>query len=484
MLPRVDTAEDPKSSRARGATVEAAPFLFAVLECPRPSAGGSRHALDGVERVVLGRGAAREVAREGNRLTLRFPSRWLSALHAELFRQDAGWRIEDRGSTNGTSVNGQRIDAAVVVDGDVIEVGRVIFMLRTRAAVTGPVERDVHLDGRDTPERPAGLGTLLPSLEREIARIKALASGSSLPVLLLGETGTGKEMMARAVHRWSRRPGPFVAVNCGALTRELAQSQLFGHVRGAYTGATRDEPGLVRAADRGTLLLDEIGDLDLDVQVMLLRVLQEKEVLPVGGTRGVPVDVRVIAATHQPLWEMTRERRFRDDLLARLDGVTFYLPPLRDRPEDIGVVLASLLERELGATGADVTLEVSAGMALIQHGWPFNVREAQQAMLRALATRRGAPLVADDLALRDGRGLETAPAPPATAQPGPVAPTAARRPRPVSPQDEALRGSLVERLQTTGGNVTEVARSYGKARAQVHRWMRRFGIDPTSFRRR
>src|SRR5262249_4252107 len=161
-----------------------------------------------------------------------------------------------------------------------------------------------------------------------------------LSILLLGETGTGKEVLARSLHALSQRPGPFIAVNCGAIPENLVEGQLFGHVRGAFSGALKDEPGLVRAAQGGTLLLDEIGDLPASSQAALLRVLQESEVRPVGSTQTVKVDVRIIAATHRPLESLIKGNAFRHDLYARLAGFRFELAPLRKRKVDLGLLIA------------------------------------------------------------------------------------------------------------------------------------------------
>jgi transcriptional regulator with AAA-type ATPase domain len=468
----VDTVEEPKHERL-DAGLEPAPFIFVVMECERPVVGGSRHLLAGVREVLIGRGEAREVIRDGARLVLRFASPWLSATHARLVADRDTWRFEDLGSTNGCSVDGERIPTrsgtgVVVGEANALEAGRVIFVVRDGLPSRPGVEPDLGPLGAGC-ERP-GLETLLPALGDELAGLRA-AARATLPILLVGETGTGKEIVSRAIHDLSGRGGAFVAVNCGALAATLADSQLFGHVKGAFTGAVRDQPGLIRAAHGGTLLLDEVGDLRPDLQVMLLRVLQEGEVLPVGSTRSEPVDVRVLAATHQPLWELERAGTFRGDLLARLDGVRFRLPPLRERREDLGMVVAALLERELGPAASEVSLTVPAALSLLAHTWPFNVRELQQAIRRALTLRRRRALAAEDLQLR-----------PSWPDAG-LARRASREAAEPGAGDGRLRDGLLQRLSATGGNVAEVARSYGKARFQVHRWMGRFGIDPKEFRR-
>src|SRR5258706_2439249 len=306
-----ETLKDEIASRRSG-LLPVFPYLFVVLECDRPTAGGARYALGEVDEVIVGRGAARKGTLqkvEGvRRLTLTIPSRSMSGTHARFARTSEGWVLEDARSTNGSSVNGERVSRAVLREGDVIELGHTIFSLRT--GLPTPSGTLPKLDSADAQVSDAAFATLVPALAREFETLARVAS-SNLCVLLLGETGTGKEVVARALHRLSGRSGAFVAANCGALPPNLVESSLFGHVRGAFSGAVRDEPGFFRAADGGTLLLDEIGDLPLAAQPALLRVLQENEVLPVGTTRPARVNVRVIAATHRPLDTLTQDGRFR-----------------------------------------------------------------------------------------------------------------------------------------------------------------------------
>src|SRR5262249_14639280 len=254
------------------------------------------------------------------------------------------------------------------------------------------------LDTRDA-DGPAA--SLSPAIAEVVARAKAVAT-ARVPVLLRGESGTGKEVLARAIHRFSSRPGAFVAVNCGAIPSELVESELFGHRKGAFSGAHQDKTGLVRTSDGGTLLLAEIGDLALPAQAALLRVLQEAEVLPVGAARPVAVDLRVITATHRDLDALVRQGGFRHDLLARIDGVTIDVPPLRDRLEDVPLLIAALLI-QLAPGRADVTVQPDAAQALLEHDWPLNVRELEQALAGALALSAGGPIERAHLprALRD-----------------------------------------------------------------------------------
>src|SRR3989442_1997706 len=231
------------------------------------------------------------------------------------------------------------------------------------------------------------MATLSPAFALELERVATFAR-SQVPVLVSGETGTGKELIASAIHELSGRPGPFVAVNCGAIAPNLVESELFGYRKGAFSGALEDRPGLVRSSEHGTLLLDEIGDLPLAAQAALLRVLQENEVLPVGGTRPVKVDLRVVAATHRDLAALAAQDRFRRDLLARLDGARISLPALRERREDFGLILSALLEETAGEMARDVIFSPDAARTLLLHSWPLNVRELEKCIASAVLLAR------------------------------------------------------------------------------------------------
>jgi DNA-binding NtrC family response regulator len=287
-------------------------------------------------------------------------------------------------------------------------------------------------------------------------------------VVVTGETGTGKEIVARLLHRRSRRTGPFLAVNCGGFTEGLLASELFGHVRGAFTGAVAETQGLFRAARGGTLLLDEAGDIPLAFQPTLLRVLETWEVRPVGSSREVPVDVRVIAASNRELVTLVQQGLFRADLYARLAQWVIRLPPLRDRREDIPALSRALLVR-LDATGRALTPDLEE--ALLVHPWPLNVRGLSNVLsVAVIANPPGQPLgltpeVRD--ALRDNH-IELA-------LPTPLAST---RPVELEPADlEAL-------LRTCGGRVAEMARQAGVSRPKMYRLLWASGLDPALFRER
>jgi transcriptional regulator with GAF, ATPase, and Fis domain len=249
-------------------------------------------------------------------------------------------------------------------------------------------------------------------------------------------------------------------VNCGAIAATLVESELFGHRRGAFSGAVDDHPGVIRGADRGTLLLDEIGDLPLPAQSALLRVLQEEEVLPVGATRPLKVDLRVVAATNHDLDALVAQNRFRPDLLGRISGYACTLPPLRERREDFALLVAALLEKVSAAN--HLAFSPDAARALLRHPWPLNIRELEKCLSSAAVLSRDERVELEDLPEYLG-------APPVA--------------RPPDEQNFKRRDELVALLREHAGNVTSVARAMGKARTQVQRWLRRYAIDPFSFHR-
>jgi transcriptional regulator with AAA-type ATPase domain len=463
-----DSTEDD-TTRERHSAAHTRPYLFVVLHCDRPRAGGSRHDLTEVNTVFVGRGVERSAQRtphgSSQRLDLLLPGGTMSTVHARLEQSEAGWIISDQGAKNGTFVNGERVGRAALCDGDIIEIGHTLLIYRAALPAMAVYGVDTpDLDSAALAGLTPGLATLLPQVAEPLSALERIAR-MPIPVLLLGSSGTGKEVLARCVHTLSGRPGAFVAVNCGGIAATLLESQLFGHVKGAFTGATRDEPGLVRAADRGTLFLDEIGDLPLAAQAALLRVLQEREVVPVGGTQPLKVDLRLVAATHRPLDRMVAEGTYRADLLARLAGYRHLLPPLRARREDLGLIIGDLLRRPDIPAASDLRLTTAAGRRLLAHDWPLNIRELQQCLAVSTTLATHGLIEADLLAI----------APAVTARVSLVEPNV---------DDPAeLRRTLVKLLEQHRGNISHVARDLGKARMQIHRWLQRFDLDPGTFRR-
>jgi DNA-binding NtrC family response regulator len=411
-------------------------------------------------KVVFGRGEADRY--EGPRFTLKDPR--VSTDHAELQDGDSGPVLRDLGSSNGSWINGVRVDGkATLATGDLIELGRTVLVYRE-----APASQATHVLSK-TGATLGALRTLNPELG-DIYRRLAKIAATTQPALIVGETGTGKDVVANELHKTSGRAGPFVAVDCGAVPDSLFESTLFGHERGAFTGATEPRVGEITRAQKGTLLLDEVGNLTPIAQAKLLRVLETSKVTPLGGTRTQDLDVRWLAATNRFL--MQEGDDFRSDLLHRLAGFVVTLPALRRRREDLGLLIAHLL-RGLGVTKASVA--PPAGRILMNHAFGGNIRQLRNVLQRA--AHAGSTVVIDDEALGV---LEQAP------QPRPSAPAPAagadddddRPERGFVPPKTELEAALVE----ARGNVAEAARKLGTYPRQLYRWLSRSGVDVERFR--
>jgi DNA-binding NtrC family response regulator len=296
----------------------------------------------------------------------------------------------------------------------------------------------------------------------ELFKLVSRVAGTKSSVLIMGESGTGKELIARTIHEASpRRDRPFVAVNCTSLSETLLESELFGHVKGAFTGAIERRPGLFLEANRGTVFLDEVGDMSLSMQAKLLRVLQEQEVKPVGGTDTVPVDVRVVAATHQDLEALVEAKRFREDLYYRLHVVALHVPPLRERREDVPLLAEHFL-REYAAR-ADrqiVGFSPQAMEVLLAHPWAGNVRELENVVERAVALAPGSTVEVGDLPEK------------LVGQPKPGPASAQRRGRPTL--EEMTSEYVLRVLEQVKGNKSEAARILGVPRRTLYRMLGRY----------
>jgi len=456
-----------------------APHLFLVLQADQPLAASARYCLENVQSLSLGRAADGNTARfersEGRDFKLTVPDRWMSSSHAVLRSVLGQWVLEDTKSKNGTLVNGSRHERTVLADGDLIELGHTFFIFREAIDTE---ENSASLEVGELRSAAPGLATLVPSLASEFRNLEAIAP-SSVSVVVCGETGTGKEVVAQAIHQLSHRTGTFVAVNCAALTKTLVESELFGYRKGAFSGAAEDRVGLVRSADRGTLFLDEIGDLPASAQAVFLRVLQEGEVLPVGGTQPVKVDLRVLAATHRNLPELVEADQFRADLLARISGLTLTLPPLRERREDLGLLTGMLLRRHVAKRGEPIHFSSDAARAMLLYRWPLNIRELEKCLTAAVVLARGGPVELNHFP----RPVQAALEEPKRKDASPTdAGTGENLEGPLSDEDQRRREEILGLLREHAGNVTAVARVLGKARFQVQRWLKRYRIDPTSFR--
>jgi DNA-binding NtrC family response regulator len=441
----------------------AVPHLFLVTQAGHHRESPLRVRLDDLDEAIVSRASERRIDIGGNsqrrQLRIAVADHWMSLDHAVLARNDAHWQITDRGSKNGTRINGRLQRDAVLRDGDLLEMGRTFFIFRTALPASRDPARALDASKfRDI----AGFATILPGLGERYSELARLAA-SKTAILLRGPTGSGKELLAHAVHILSGRPGPFVAVNCAGLPESLVEAELFGHVRGAFTGALTDRVGLVGASAGGTLFLDEIGDLTRPIQGKLLRVLQEQAVRPVGGITELMVDLRIVTATHRDLDHLVELGAFREDLLSRL-GTRFELPALAERREDLGVIIDELLGRIGNSQPGGAALSPSALRAILNYPWPRNVRELRNALERASA-------------LAEGGTIELAHLPPELRQAPPTTPFTGIDPSKLTDEERIKRDQLIEILRKRGGNVAAVARELGTVRSQIQRWMRRYGIE-------
>jgi len=430
---------------------EAEPRLILLFSDRRPLLDdtGLCISLAAADEVVIETGARRSVTQDGRKIVIQLADRHVSYPHARIRCKVGSWKLEDLKSTNGTWVNGVIRSETTLLEGDVIAVGKSVLLFRT-----------VGVGAKSPPGMPRIFPTHVGDLEQKLHAL-ARASVSSMPILVRGPTGTGKERVARGIHKLSGRKGPLSTVNCGALAPELMESELFGHVRGAFSGATGGHEGIVRSADGGTLFLDEIGELSPRAQVALLRVLQEHEVVPVGSARAILVDIRVVAATHRELRAMVDEGKLRRDLYARLIGHQTVLPPLRKRREDIGLVIATILQ-DLGGVALNATFHRTAIDALVAYDYPLTIRELRLVLEDAMSQAGEAEIK-----------LEHSPK---------AIRSAARRKMNRTPADDDLRAQLISLLEKTRGNLSAVGREMHLAPIQIRRLCARLGIDIDSFR--
>jgi transcriptional regulator with PAS, ATPase and Fis domain len=385
--------------------------------------------------------------------------------HATLHAGPTGaLRFVDERSRNGTLVNGARVSEAVLADGDLLTIGDSFLVVREQVDEVGDADLAALV----------GHGPAMRGLRAAIARL----APTTATVLVLAETGCGKELVAQALHQRSRRAGAFVAVNCAAIPESLAESQLFGQLAGTFTGSVA-RPGLFRAADGGTLFLDELGELPAAIQPKLLRVLQDRMVLPVGATAAVACDVRVVAATNRDLRAEVEAGHFRGDLYARLAEYPLTIPPLRARREDLLALLVHAL-------GEPRRLAPALVEALLAHRFPFNVRE-----LQTLAARM--KLHADAGAVLDLELVRDQLAPPPSAAPAAASPPGGPDRLERDASDEGVdakddrepppgKAELEALMRAHRGVVANVARAMRRSRKQVYRWLELHGLHVDRFR--
>lgn len=388
--------------------------------------------------VVVGRDDSCDTVLDGREISRR---------HAEICGDGSRFFIKDLGSRNGLYVDGVQCDSAPLKTGSVVRCGEWIAIITAESDPMGFREIAPGWFG----------GTKLLDVVRPTGRVS-----DELPIIIQGESGTGKEGLARAIHTWSRRTGPFVAVNCAALPLHLAESELFGHRKGAFTGADSSNPGLFRSAHMGTLFLDEIQELPPPIQAKMLRVLEQREVLPVGDTTTIPIDVRVICATQESLATAVAEGRFRGDIHARLDGLTVTLPPLRQRREDIAPLFLGFLRQY--ANDHPPAVDAKTIEALCLYNWPFNVRELVLLAKRLLGMYGTEPVLIR--AHLPERILTNAPT---VANPGNDSSRLERTHRQRSVTDDTEFRKFVSALQAHNGNVARASVAIGITRAKAYR---------------
>ena len=428
----------------------------------------------------------------GHEADLQLPDPSVSRLHAKVFRVGLQYFLADLRSRNGTYVDGERITQLALEDGRMFQVGpfRIHFHRPasgrtageeptapqgTPSTITDSTEGDpARVPKRTGPataigDAPFGLIGGSAHVRKLVATIRRVG-GSDVPVLIEGETGSGKELVARGIHDASpRRERPFIVVNCGAISPELIESELFGHEKGAFTGATAQRKGAFELANSGTIFLDEIGELPLALQPKLLRALEQKEVKRVGGNDLLLADVRILAATNRNLREEIFRKTFREDLYFRIGAITVPIPPLRERREDVAPIARHFLAgMENSTPGPLPVLSPGALDAMISHDWPGNVRELRNAIQRAVVMAENGDLTASDFSF-----LRRAWEPQAETETPPG----------LSRWEQAERTNILGELARQMGNKTKAARELGIAKSTLFEKLKKYGIRTAEFDR-
>jgi DNA-binding NtrC family response regulator len=428
----------------------------------------------------------------GHEADLQLPDPSVSRLHAKVFRVGRQYFIADLRSRNGTHADGKRITQLALEDGKMFHVGpfrihfhRPVSWLPSGEEPTSPPgpgsSVPVSAEAGPVPvprrtEATAGIANAPFGLiggsahnRKLIATINRVAA-SDVPVLIEGETGCGKELVARGIHDASpRQERPFIVVNCCAISPELIESELFGHEKGAFTGATAQRKGAFELANSGTIFLDEIGELPIALQPKLLRALEQKEVKRVGGNDLLLADVRILAATNRNLREEVAHKTFREDLYFRIGAITVSIPPLRDRREDVTPIARHFLSAMRNpASGHVPTLSPSALDALIAHDWPGNVREVRNAIQRAVVMAESGELTGHDFSFLRLAGKES---------------EGTENPSGLSRWEQAERTNILGELARQMGNKTKTARELGIAKSTLFEKLKKYGIRTSEFDR-
>jgi DNA-binding NtrC family response regulator len=395
----------------------------------------------GTPQVRIGAGSSNDVVLEDPHA---------SRFHCEIRKSEEGWIVRDLGSLNGTRVGDVAVKEGVLHSGATITVGetRIKFLAddgRPEEVVTSPRQSFGDVVGRST-------------RMREVFAVLERITATDLTVLIGGETGSGKDVIARAVHAQSQRSKkPFVVFDCAAVAPNLIESELFGHVKGAFTGANENREGAFVRADGGTLFLDEIGELALDLQPKLLRALEQRTVRPVGGGKEIPVDVRIIAATHRNLEQHVKEGHFRQDLFFRLSVVTVQVPPLRHRIEDLPLIIEKLLV----SASKQVGMSPETMQILQKYDWPGNVRELRNVLESASAVCDADQIEPKHLIFFKPRRRD---------------PTVDKLPLAGKTLESIERAAIAQTLEHCGGNKTRAARALGISPSTLYEKVKKYSL--------
>jgi DNA-binding NtrC family response regulator len=433
-------------------------WCLAVAYHEQPGLIGLRKVLPSGTSLVLGRGASCMGAGV-------FDQTSISRHHTRITALDDDLVVEDLGSRNGTSLNGLKSAMTKLSSSGVIGIGPTLLV-----AYRTPAEYRV-------PDQPslAGKSYALSCVLDDIEKVAPYPTN----VLIIGESGSGKELVAREIHAASKRSGRLCAVNCGALGGDILQSEIFGHARGAFTGADRDRIGLLEAAHRGTLFLDEIGEASAELQVSLLRFLEDGEVRPLGRTTSRLTDVRIVAASHRDLTSMIKNGMFREDLYARLSGWQIRVPPLRERVEDIPHLAAHFVHK---LTGRHQPIHPRLILALLVHPWPRNVRELRTVLERAVIESCGQASIALSPSLE--AMLPSTPSAVARASTGvdpePDAASWAEQKRALV--QKPTQDQLITMIVKQRGNVRSIAANLDISRNTLYRWFHEYSIKIDKYR--
>ncbi len=453
--PAHDATPDGPPTRLKrdGTSIATVRQLVDTVSIPRLSLTVAREGGGEVSRMVLFDG---EVCRIGthasNDLVLADPA--VSRFHCRLLREEGAWRVRDWGSLNGTRLDGVRIRDADLSADATLALGDSEVVVRAVASVDQAVVPMIPAFG-------ALAGTSVPM--RMLFALLEKVAPSEINVLVEGESGTGKELVANEiVQRSPRAEGPFVVVDCGAISPSLVESELFGHVRGAFTGADRDRVGAFEAADGGTVFLDEVGELPLEVQPKLLRAIEAREIRRVGETRPRKVNVRVLSATNRDLEREVNRSRFREDLYFRLAVMTVRVPPLRERLDDL-LILVRVFLQALGVPEQEKLFTPQVLEEMRRHEWPGNVRELRNYVERSVVLRKAGPTKG-----RGGGSTTGATVAADIGVPFKVAKDAA-----VDAFERSYLGAL---LDAAGGNLSKAARAGGMDRMYLHRLVQKHGL--------